>query len=72
MDLKDLLDCTVHIIFTGRFGVELFYGERTPRDSICRSVPIEIGELGKPSGMDNDSQGDWPNFVSIHGCRGYN
>ena len=72
MDLKDLLNCTVHIIFTGRFGMENFYGECTSRDSICRSVPIEIRELGKSSGIESDRQGNWPNFVSIHSCRGYN
>lgn len=72
MDLKNLLDCTVHIIFTRRFGMENFYRECTPRDSICRSIPIEIRELGKPLGIASNYQGDLPNFVSIHCCRGYN
>ena len=47
MDLKDLFDSNVHIIFTGLFSMEIFHRECTPGNGICRSIPIAIRKLGK-------------------------
>ncbi len=45
MDLQDLLDGAIDVVFTRRFAVEDFDRECTPWDGKVRSVPKEPREL---------------------------
>lgn len=46
MDLQNLFHRAVHVVFTGRLGVEGLHGERAPRDSETWCIPVKVGELG--------------------------
>jgi predicted nucleotidyltransferase len=45
VNLQDLLHSTIHVILTGRLGVECLNGECATRDSKARSGSIKIGKL---------------------------
>ena len=45
MNLEDLLDSAVNVVFTGRLRMKHFDGESTTRNGICWRISIERGEL---------------------------
>jgi hypothetical protein len=45
MDLEDLLDSRVDVVFAWRFAMEDLDGERSTGDGKGRSVAVEVGEL---------------------------
>jgi len=45
VNLQDLLHGTIHVVLTGRLGVECLDGECTTRDGEARSSSIKFGKL---------------------------
>lgn len=75
MDLKDLLDSTVDVVFTGGLAVEDLDGERSTRDGEFGCAAVEIGELRRSTikGLSAllsmcASQGG-PHLSRVHGGR---
>lgn len=45
MDLKNLFDGAVDVVFAGRFGVEYLDRECSARNGVTGRVPVKSGEL---------------------------